>query len=388
MAIVPGPFLLCIHSVHYACLIAEKMQSIRAHRQYTCKICRKVDRKGRLAGHILKYHIPMDRVPFSCSLCNFRCIEKAELLQHVTGYQRHKEELKRCKVTDQAAVLHRSTNPMNVEEMMLDIDESSPARRQSEEPVLPDWLGEAPADPDVVLKQAGMFSPVARVVREMGPQLGTPMRTPAQPLGHNLGLVTLGNEAFPILSLDDHLGSFPNAIPEQFSPRPQVEPESVLGKVQPPPVSRLTRLSTPTCVSSKRHTATLKEVTTQQSLQGTPLQDEFILDDILDEDPLLSEIMSAKSPATATVGSQTVETSSSETLMTDRIVKAIEANGRHLINVNRNLQAILEESIRYRGAIVFLERSMNRRKSPPRRPRSPLFAKENVRSTVKKVRKN
>ena len=70
-----------------------------------CRRCslngvRMADRRYRLVDHILKYHIPMDRVPYSCSLCMFRCMEQQTLLNHVTKYQRHVRLAKELKVTN------------------------------------------------------------------------------------------------------------------------------------------------------------------------------------------------------------------------------------------------------------------------------------------------
>ncbi|KAH3867911.1 hypothetical protein DPMN_031048 [Dreissena polymorpha] len=57
-----------------------KVQALqRPRRRYRCKKCGKTNRKGRLIGHILKHHVPMDQAPFSCGLCNFRCTEVADL---------------------------------------------------------------------------------------------------------------------------------------------------------------------------------------------------------------------------------------------------------------------------------------------------------------------
>jgi hypothetical protein len=83
------------------------------HRRYRCQVSGKEDRKGRLIGHVLKNHIPMDRVPFSCSLCYFRCTDKKTLVNHLNSYQMHKDEVLRSGVTNLASVLNRAENPVN-----------------------------------------------------------------------------------------------------------------------------------------------------------------------------------------------------------------------------------------------------------------------------------
>ena len=71
-----------------------------------------MDRKGRTVAHILKHHIPFDRVPYSCSLCSFRCLDKDTLVKHINQYKRHREEVRKAggKV-DHTKVLNRSSNP-------------------------------------------------------------------------------------------------------------------------------------------------------------------------------------------------------------------------------------------------------------------------------------
>ncbi|KAH3701642.1 hypothetical protein DPMN_076632 [Dreissena polymorpha] len=69
------------------------------HKKYRCRACGKADRKSRVVDHVLKYHVPMDRVPFSCSLCNFRCLEQHELMDHVRKYRRHIDEASKLGVT-------------------------------------------------------------------------------------------------------------------------------------------------------------------------------------------------------------------------------------------------------------------------------------------------
>ena len=125
------------------------------HKQYGCRVCRKVDRKARMVAHVFKHHVPMDRIPYVCSLCNFRCQDKATLLNHVTQYQRHRTEVSRLGITDQSTVLQKSQNPVDPNTFMYALDGNLAYlettsdvpydifEEDSEEPTLPDWLEDA-----------------------------------------------------------------------------------------------------------------------------------------------------------------------------------------------------------------------------------------------------
>ena len=131
-------------------MLAKK--TAEKHRRYKCKLCGKEDRKGRILGHVLKYHIPMDRVPFSCSLCNFRCTDKATLVGHINQYQRHREEAAKLGVSNLSQILNRSSNPIDASTLISAVDSSYPTvdldgldlsifeAQEPVEPTLPDWL--------------------------------------------------------------------------------------------------------------------------------------------------------------------------------------------------------------------------------------------------------
>ncbi|KAH3808737.1 hypothetical protein DPMN_137095 [Dreissena polymorpha] len=120
--------------------------------QYRCKKCQKTDKKGRLVGHFFKYHVTFDQVPYTCSLCSFRCQTQQHLLDHVTKYAPHVKEAKMRGVTDLRRYLNKSDNPYIVSE--LDIERlgdpvSEPHADEAEKgwfdvpkenPILPDWL--------------------------------------------------------------------------------------------------------------------------------------------------------------------------------------------------------------------------------------------------------
>ncbi|XP_052230857.1 uncharacterized protein LOC127844547 isoform X2 [Dreissena polymorpha] len=97
--------------------IKETMNSVNSKcRAYQCKYCTHIDRKGRMEGHILKVHVPMDRAPFYCTLCEFRCQNTRALLKHITQYSGHVSEEQRLGKPDYTQVLRRAKHPFYVTE--------------------------------------------------------------------------------------------------------------------------------------------------------------------------------------------------------------------------------------------------------------------------------
>ena len=43
-----------------------------------------------MVHHIYKYHVPLERCPYYCTLCLFRSVKKRDLDRHVRGYQPHR----------------------------------------------------------------------------------------------------------------------------------------------------------------------------------------------------------------------------------------------------------------------------------------------------------
>ncbi|KAH3882649.1 hypothetical protein DPMN_006593 [Dreissena polymorpha] len=68
--------------------------------QYRCKNRRRLTDRGDTWAIFFKYHVTFDQVPFSCSLCSFRCQTQQHLLDHVTKYAPHVKEAKLRGVTD------------------------------------------------------------------------------------------------------------------------------------------------------------------------------------------------------------------------------------------------------------------------------------------------
>ncbi|KAH3750538.1 hypothetical protein DPMN_185065 [Dreissena polymorpha] len=93
------------------------------HTKFKCRTFGKAERRSRMVAHVLKFHVPLDRIPFSCSLCNFRYVEVNELVDHVRKYQRHLEEVKRLGIPDTKVVLNRSDRPININHYMEEVGE-------------------------------------------------------------------------------------------------------------------------------------------------------------------------------------------------------------------------------------------------------------------------
>lgn len=66
---------------------------LRCWRAYLYPLCDQY-LGGRVIPHIYKYHIPLDSVPFYCSLCHFIATVKKKLVDQVTHYANHTEAAK------------------------------------------------------------------------------------------------------------------------------------------------------------------------------------------------------------------------------------------------------------------------------------------------------
>ena len=72
----------------------EQMEKAKHRgRVYQCVACqfqkgeRWVDEIGKLEDHILRTHVPPERIPFFCQLCKFKCLRQEQLVRHVNPYQ-------------------------------------------------------------------------------------------------------------------------------------------------------------------------------------------------------------------------------------------------------------------------------------------------------------
>lgn len=89
-------------------------------RAYQCLRCchqggkEVIDVKARIECHIMKTHLSLDQVPFYCSLCLFRCSDKATLLDHVTKFKRHEVMAKMKGVSGNTECLKENANPYQI----------------------------------------------------------------------------------------------------------------------------------------------------------------------------------------------------------------------------------------------------------------------------------
>ncbi|XP_052809357.1 zinc finger protein Pegasus-like [Mya arenaria] len=83
---------------------------------YRCRQCEKIGRKWQILDHALKAHVPVERVPYFCQLCKFRCQDLQTLLDHTSKYKRHTEIVGKNGPCDLQRVLLKSLNPIFVGE--------------------------------------------------------------------------------------------------------------------------------------------------------------------------------------------------------------------------------------------------------------------------------
>ena len=111
---------------------------------YWCNHCGKVDRKGRLVGHILRDHVPQDRVLFYCTLCRFQCETREDCIKHLTKYAGHVRAVGNTPNVDLNWVLIKSGNPWFVSSSDLTQipDEDDDMFADQDKQQLPTWLRE------------------------------------------------------------------------------------------------------------------------------------------------------------------------------------------------------------------------------------------------------
>ena len=92
-------------------------------RAYQCLAChfkkgqRWIDEIGKLEDHILRLHMPPERVPFSCQLCLFKCLRRDQLLRHVSHYARHVTMAAGRNIVNHEPWLRSSENPYVITEL-------------------------------------------------------------------------------------------------------------------------------------------------------------------------------------------------------------------------------------------------------------------------------
>lgn len=70
-----------------------------------------IDVKQRIEEHIMKIHLSLDQVPFYCSLCLFRCRDRATLDDHVKNFSRHKQMVADRKCGNSSGFLKENPAP-------------------------------------------------------------------------------------------------------------------------------------------------------------------------------------------------------------------------------------------------------------------------------------
>ena len=67
--------------------------------------------KGRMEAHVYKEHVALARVPFRCTLCQFRCQDRKTLDDHVLNYKPHVKAVKAGRGQVPEDCLKESSNP-------------------------------------------------------------------------------------------------------------------------------------------------------------------------------------------------------------------------------------------------------------------------------------
>ncbi|MEW8545558.1 MAG: hypothetical protein AB2693_18720 [Candidatus Thiodiazotropha sp.] len=70
-----------------------------------------MDIKCRLEEHVLRNHVPLEEVPFFCSLCLFKSQQKQQIISHFSSCKRHKDMAAKRGVTDSMVFLVESQKP-------------------------------------------------------------------------------------------------------------------------------------------------------------------------------------------------------------------------------------------------------------------------------------
>ena len=77
-----------------------------------------IGERRQVIAHLYRYHVPLDQVPYYCSLCHFLTAEKDKLTSHVKGYTKHVEA---AKTLEKSGVplenfLRANSNPVHLTE--------------------------------------------------------------------------------------------------------------------------------------------------------------------------------------------------------------------------------------------------------------------------------
>lgn len=100
-----------------------EVQALKRERAYKCldyeePMIKYTGERRQVSAHLYKYHIPLDQVPYYCSLCHFLTAEKEKLTAHVKGYSKHVEAAKALEKSGvpQENFLRANSNPVHLTE--------------------------------------------------------------------------------------------------------------------------------------------------------------------------------------------------------------------------------------------------------------------------------
>ena len=91
-----------------------------SHCDHTAKV------KKNAIWHFIRMHIPVEQVPFSCSLCGYRAKKLQQLQNHVKGYSTHYMRKLTCPDMRDEAFFMQSKNPYRVnigQDIVMQIEE-------------------------------------------------------------------------------------------------------------------------------------------------------------------------------------------------------------------------------------------------------------------------
>jgi len=383
-----------------------------------------------MVAHVLKDHIPLDRVPYYCTLCNFRCQEAKTLEDHLTDYEPHVKEEARIGSPDYSRILKYSDNPAKVEEFFYVLSrvegEKLPVSQEDminkSGRILPRWIMDRNVkEPPKVARQTALpdlqeyvpptdnhlsmpFISFDALLEDDSPfeEAPTPVTPNWQP-----SVITTEPAAFSfqlstpqpranLLRTSTATSSSP-AVPERVTPktRPVPVPQQIgqsPASVNPERVARVAATApvhTPSQGKVRQPSPSTRKRPSSSS-SSTPLQDERTYDTIMPSaadksDPLLveEEGVSRKrkrgqvqnQPETADVIAEAV------TRGTTQICKALEEQGRTLKALQQAMVKQADESSRLERRTTAILRFLQEEFRRPARPASPK-----VKSAVYKKR--
>ena len=78
---------------------------------FECRRCSYRGGKRSAMWHVIRTHVDLERVPYHCSLCEYRAPRLRQLRNHVSGYQPHQRRKVTCPSITDESFLVVATNP-------------------------------------------------------------------------------------------------------------------------------------------------------------------------------------------------------------------------------------------------------------------------------------